>query len=50
MTKTLGGVTKCLSDTGFEGLRGRERDLLTERRQFLGLLGQNLELLSCMFG
>jgi hypothetical protein len=50
LTATSGGVAEGLCGAGLEGFGGRERDLLSERCQFLGLLGQNLKLLSCMFG
>ena len=45
-----GGVVERFRDTRLEWLRGRERYLLGDRCKLLGLLGQRLELLACMFG
>jgi hypothetical protein len=33
------GLAECLGDAGLERLHGRERDLLSQRCKFLGLLG-----------
>ena len=41
-----GGLAECLGDARREGLRVREHDLLGQRCEFLGLLGQRLELLA----
>jgi hypothetical protein len=35
-----GELAKCFNDACFEGPRGRERDFLDQRCEFLGLLGQ----------
>jgi hypothetical protein len=45
-----GDVAERFGDAGPEGLRGRLRDLLGERGQFLGLLGHRLELLARVCG
>jgi hypothetical protein len=42
-------VVEHFCDARREWRRGRERHLLGERRKFLRLLGQRLELLACMF-
>jgi hypothetical protein len=41
---SLGELAKCFGEPCPEGLRGRERDLLGECCEFLGLRGQRLEL------
>ena len=40
------GLAVCLGNARLEWLYGRERDLLSQRCKFLGLLGQCLELLA----
>ena len=40
------GLAKCLGNSRLERLHGSERDLLSQRCKFLGLLGQRLELLA----
>jgi hypothetical protein len=41
-----GELVKCFGDPCLEGLRGCECDFLGQRCEFLGLLGQRLELLA----
>ena len=43
------GLVQRLCDGCLEGLRGRQRHFLGERRKLLGLLGEHLELLARMF-
>jgi hypothetical protein len=43
---SLSGLAVCLGNARLERLYGRERDLLSQRCKFLGLLGQCLELLA----
>ena len=42
----LSGLAECLGNARLERLYGRERDLLSQRCKFPGLLGQCLELLA----
>ena len=43
---SLSGLAECPGNARLERLYGRERDLLSERCKFPGLLGQCLELLA----
>ena len=42
----LAELAECLGDARLEWLRGRERNILRQRCEFFGLLGQRLELLA----
>ena len=45
-----GGAIEYLRQAGLDWLRGRQRDLLGERRELFGLLGHRLKLMLGMIG